>query len=119
MKTAKFLTLSIITLVVIFMTSCKKEKENNRKETGTIIVNTTVLGYGAIAGVNVSIEDDNGNDIDQKITNSNGQVTFKDLLSGTYTVRAWYVPNQNEEHIGHKTVQLASRKTKTIILELD
>lgn len=119
MKTAKFLTLSIIALVLISITSCKKEEGNNGNETGTIVVNTTVQGYGAIAGVSVSIEDENNNDIDQKITNSNGQVTFKDLLSGTYIVRAWYLPNQNEEHIGHKTVQLASGKTKTIILELD
>ncbi len=111
-----FKTLLILTIFTFALTSCKKEKES---DTGTIIVKTTVPGYGKISGVNVLLEDENDANIGEKITNSEGKVIFKDLLEGTYHITCSYIPNNREEHLGWADIQLPKGQTKTITIDLD
>ncbi len=121
MKKIKYFILLIIAILTITLTSCEKDDEGDTSTTATLIVNTTVDGYGAIAGVNVQLtESVSDEDIQEKVTDSNGKVTFTNILPGTYEVYGDYIPSIDEEYIGHtSSFQLIEGQTKTIGLALD
>lgn len=126
MKITKYLILSIVTILTMTLTSCKKEEDGDISTTAILKVNVTVEGYGAIAGVNVQLtESISDEDVQEKVTNSNGEVTFTNILPGTYKVYGDYIignPNDSnyEEHTGYSnSFQLIEGQTKTMSLVLD
>lgn len=120
------LVLLIISIITITVSSCNKDDEGDISTTGTIKVSTTVEGYGAISGVNVSIvETSTDAYIQEKTTNSEGKVEFTSVTAGTYYIDCDYILNDPddvdyEEHIGESNdFQLIAGETKTITVVLD
>jgi len=123
MKTTKYFILSIITLLTVTLISCDKDDEGDTSKTATLKVNTTVEGYGAIAGVQVWVEDGQENTIQEKFTNSSGQVEFAGILAGTYRVWCYHEMQGNPNVIEYRGesdgFQLLEGQTKTITITLE
>jgi len=121
MKNQKIILVSILAILTLTLTSCNKNEEGDSSTTATLIVNVTVEGYGAVSGAEVHLIEEPGNTyIQEKITDANGKTTLTNILPGTYSIKFWYVPNSNEEFIGHSdSFQLIAGETKTMSLALD
>ena len=84
---------SLIIISLILLNSCKKKSDESQRKSN-IIVNTTVFGIGQIEGVHVVIYYRNIL-IGDKITDSNGKVTFNNVTPRQYHGQATY------DSIGH------------------
>ena len=120
MKTTKLIILAIVTMLTMTFTSCNKDDEGDTSTTATLKVNVTVEDYGIISGVKIDlIEEPEDTYIQEKLTDTNGKVTFTNILPGTYSVESWYFPNSDVEHTGFSgSFQLIAGETKTMSLAL-
>lgn len=118
----KKIIIIILSILTLSLSSCNSDDDNgDTSTTATVKVNVTVEGLGAIEGVSVVlVELITDSEIQEKVTNSEGKVTFENISPGTYNVGGWYIPTQDEEHIGQSdNFQLIEDQTKTITLLLD
>ena len=77
----------ILTLFLFALTSCNKDDKDNTSTTGKVVVSATVLGFGAIPNVEVSlVEYESEAYVQEKVTDSEGKVTFENVLQGTYQI---------------------------------
>ena len=96
----------------VFTTNIKLNEKVNTA--GLTIYKTDSENQEAIKGVGFSIFDENGDFIDEKITNENGKVEFSNLLQGKYIVKETKTNENYIELDKDIEIELEYDKTKTI-----
>ena len=117
MRKTKLFTLFLAITLLVVITACNKEKENEdntpTSTTATLKIKLIDGGYGTISNIEIYLSDNTGNLIQKDETNTNGELTFKDILEGTYYIEvdeAGYFSNH---------FQLISGQTKTLEVILE
>ncbi len=119
MKKKIYFLLPILVLALIF-TSCNKD-DDPEPTTAKIIVNTNVVDFGVIANVDVFLIDNiTDNEIDTKITGSDGKVTFLNVTPGSYYIVGEYETNNGDLYDDESSVfSVSAGDERTINLVLE
>ena len=108
MKKVNFYVLIVLSVMMVTTVSC------NKNNTGKINV-TVENNFGYVENATVKLKNDDGSTIQTLQTDSKGIVKFKDVLQGTYYVRAVY----NDDSDYSDSFQVIAGKTKDVKLFID
>lgn len=115
MRPVKYISIALLGLFLT--TSCTKKQElditMNMVEDGDLEVLLIDDSHIGLANIAVSLESGYSSPIAEGISDAKGQVIFKDVLSGTYTINAKDVELNSKEYNVSQIVQVVSGMTKS------
>ena len=115
MKKTLLLPIIIVLALSLQLTGCKK-KESPQITKITVTVISFETG-DKVSGSDVSLHNDEGEEIESKTTGSDGKVVFDDLAPGIYYIYAYYEDNDGY-YYGDTSVDLKRGDSKSVTIEL-